>query len=186
MKKFFVALLMLAAVSFAASPASSKNMAVGGWLQGGNHGEHAGLDFQMRAGDANVWDIYAHLYLSNGDNSLGAYIGYYWNFFLNMPSDIGRMGFYAGPAGGIGWWDEEWYHDKFKTDWDEGGLAIRAGVVGGFQWEFPVIPLQLFLELNPVGELHFVWWDDDAGHDDSEVQWKLPDFYFRIGLRFWF
>jgi len=49
------------------------------------------------------------------------------------------------------------------------------------------MPLQLYLELNPVGEFHYLWWDEDyVGHDDSDVEWEIPDFYFRIGLRFWF
>ena len=182
MKKFLIAALMFVAMAFAEAPSSSKQMGVGGWLQGGNGGEHAGLDFQMRSGATNVWDIYAHFYFSSGDNSLGAYLGYYWNFYLNgVPGDIGRMGFYVGPAGGLGWWDED-----VGGGWDEDGISVRIGVVGGYEWEFPVIPLQLYLELNPVGEFHYVWWDDDHGNDDSETDWKLPDVYFRIGLRFWF
>jgi len=182
MKKILFAILMVAAVAFAEAPSASKQMGVGGWLQGGNAGEHAGLDFQMRDGATNVWDIYAHFYFSSGDNSLGAYIGYYWNYYLNgVPNDIGRMGFYVGPAGGLGWWNV-----GHKDDWDENGLSIRFGVVGGYEWEFPVIPLQLFLELNPVGEFHYVWWDDNHDNEWDDTDWELPDIYFRIGLRFWF
>jgi hypothetical protein len=64
-------------------------------------------------------------------------------------------------------------------------------LVGGYQWEFPVVPLQLYLELSPVGEVHFMWWDyngkdDDDSYDDDDTSWKVPDVYFRIGLRFWF
>ena len=107
-----------------------------------------------------------------------------------MPQDVGRMGFYFGPVGGLGFWDEEYYW------YDEFGIALRVGITGGYQWEFPVIPLQLYLELNPVGEIHFLSWDghhandkhdpDYAYRDDSDTQWKMPDFYLRLGLRFWF
>ena len=186
MKKVFLAIVLLVAYSFAGSAAADKQMGVGGWLQAGNPGEHAGLDFQMRMGADVTIDIYAHFYFSSGDNDLGAYFGYYWNFYLNaVPGDLGRMGFYVGPAGGVGWWDDEF------AGLDDGGLSLRFGVVGGYQWEFPVLPLQLYLELNPVGEFHYVWWEyeDPIKHetyDDDDVQWEIPDFYFRIGLRFWF
>lgn len=181
-KVLVIATFCFVASAFAGSAAAEKNMGIGGWLQAGNPGEHAGLDFQMRMSDDVVIDIYGHFYFSSGDNSLGAYFGYYWNFYLGMvPDNIGRMGFYGGPVGGIGWWDED-----IGNDWETGGIALRLGVTGGYQWEFPVVPLQLFLELNPVGEFHYVWWDDDHHHDDNDTEWELPDFYFRVGLRFWF
>lgn len=181
MRKILAAILFLATVSFAGSAAVDKSMGIGGWLQAGNPGEHAGLDFQMRMGEDVTIDIYGHFYFSSGDNSLGAYFGYFWNFYLGMiPDNLGRMGFYAGPVAGLGWWDED-----IGNDWDVDGIAIRFGVTGGYQWEFPVVPLQLFLELNPVGEFHYEWWDI-GDHHDSDTEWEIPDFYFRIGLRFWF
>ena len=174
-------------------------MAAGGWIQAGNPGEHAGLDFMMRMGNDITLDIYAHLYLSDDDNSFGAYVGYYWNFYLNNPKELGRMGFYVGPTGGIGLWDEEYWVDRYDHNdhywWrDEFGFAIRFGATGGFQWEFPVIPVQLYLELSPVIEFHYLSWEDDHDYhngkydhyDDDDVDWKFPDFYFRVGLRFWF
>ncbi|MCF0215500.1 MAG: hypothetical protein HUK21_03390 [Fibrobacteraceae bacterium] len=182
MKRILGLIFICTAMAFAGSAAQTKQMAVGGWLQAGNPGEHAGLDFEMRQGSTNTLDIYAHFYFSDGDNSLGAYFGYYWDFYLNgLPGDIGRMGFYAGPTAGVGLWNVG------DDNWDETGLAIRGGVVGGFEWEFPVIPLQLYLELSPVGEFKYFWWEDekdDLDGDDSD--WQLPDLYFRIGLRFWF
>lgn len=182
MKKILAVILMVSAMAFAGSAAESKSMGIGGWLQAGNPGEHAGLDLQMRQAPNITLDIYLHFYFSNGDNSLGGYFGYYWNYILTgVPGDVGRMGFYVGPVGGLGWWDED-----IGGGCDESGISIRVGVVGGYQWEFPVIPLQLYLELNPVGEFHYFWWEDDHNHDDSDTDWELPDFYFRIGLRFWF
>lgn len=181
MRILLAALLFMVVASFAQSAAADKSMGAGVWLQAGNPGEHAGLDFQMRMGPDVVIDIYGHLYFSSGDNSAGAYFGYYWNIYLGMiPQNLGRMGFYAGPVGGIGWWDED-----LTSDWDTGGIAIRLGVTGGYEWEFPVVPLQLYLELNPVAEFHYVWWEIH-GHDDSDTEWEIPDFYFRLGLRFWF
>lgn len=189
-------------MAFAASGPESKQMAVGGWVQGGNPGEHAGLDFMKRLGNDITFDIYAHLYFSDDDNSLGAYVGYYWNFYLKgVPKDLGRMGFYVGPTGGVGMWDEEYWlvddhYDKNYWWRDEFGFAIRFGVTGGFQWEFPVIPVQLYIELNPVGEFQYISWEDEHVFDikgmrndyreDSGVHWKIPDFYLRVGLRFWF
>ena len=96
------------------------------------------------------------------------------------------MGFYVGPTGGLGWWNNDYGHNWNN---DETGLAIRLGVVGGYQWEFPVVPLQLYLELSPVGEVHFIWKDENDNEDDyedEETTWELPAVYFRIGLRFWF
>lgn len=190
MKKILFAILLSAVLAMAAAGSEDKSMGAGGWLQAGNHGEHAGLDLQFRESKILTLDIYLHFCFYPGDNALGAYLGYYWNYYLNVPKDIGRMGFYVGPAGGLGWWnvDKEWDH---HYDVEETGLAIRLGVVGGYQWEFPVIPLQLYLELNPVGEVHFMWYDidnqdDDDTFDDDDQSWKLPDVYFRIGLRFWF
>lgn len=184
MKKILSAILVFAAMTFAAG-SSEKSMAVGGWLQAGNPGEHAGLDFMLRQSDMITMDIYAHFFFRTGDNSLGAYFGYYWNFYLKaVPTNLGRMGFYVGPAGGVGWWNEDRWKNKVIPG-DETGLSFRVGAVGGYQWEFP-IPLQLYLELNPVGELHLLWWDYDDKTEDDDVQWELPDFYFRIGLRFWF
>lgn len=185
MKKILFGILLSAVLALAAG-SEDKSTGVGGWLQAGNHGEHAGLDLEFRQGKNITLDIYLHFCFYTGDNALGGYLGYYWNFYLNVPKDLGRMGFYVGPAGGLGWWDV----DK-GGNWEETGLSIRMGVVGGYQWEFPVVPLQLYLELNPVGEVHFMWWDydgkdDDDSYDDDDTSWKLPDVYFRIGLRFWF
>ncbi|MCQ2053706.1 MAG: hypothetical protein MJY82_00260 [Fibrobacter sp.] len=185
MKKIIILIAFLSAFVFAeGGAAANKNMGAGIWLQAGNPGEHVGLDFQMRMDETTVIDIYGHFYFSSGDNSLGAYFGYYWNLYLpSVPDKLGRMGFYIGPVGGIGWWEESF------RNWDYGGFAIRFGVTGGYQWEFPVIPLQLYLELNPVGEFHYLWWDREllrADEDDDDVEWEIPDFYFRIGLRFWF
>ena len=182
MKKLIAVLLFSFVAVFAQSEAAGKSMGIGGWAQAGNPGERFGLDFELRQGDLITVDIYLHFYFSSGDNSLGGYVGYYWNYyFAGVPGKLGRMGVYGGPAGGLGWWGESY------SGWDYGGLAIRFGVVGGYQWEFPVMPLQLYLELNPVGEFHYLWWDEDyVGHDDSDVEWEIPDFYFRIGLRFWF
>ena len=181
MRFFLVAIFFLVTASFAQSAAAGKSMGVGGWLQAGNPGEHAGLDFQMRMSETTVIDIYGHFYFSSGDNSLGVYLGYYWNLYLAaVPADFGRMGFYGGPVGGIGWWDED-----IGNDCDVDGIAIRGGVTGGYEWEFPVIALQFFLELNPVAEFHYLWWDYDK-HDDTDVEWEIPEFYFRIGMRFWF
>lgn len=194
LKKILGVISVCAAMVFAAAPSSSKQMAVGGWVQGGNPGEHAGIDFMMRQSEQITWDIYAHFYFSDGDNSLGLYFGYYWNFYLNAPADLGRMGLYVGPTAGIGIWDEEyWWFDEF-------GIAVRLGVVGGFQWEFPAIPLQIYLELSPVGEFHYLSWDgyDHPNYDPKkdeyeydyrdgdDVDWKLPDFYLRLGFRVWF
>ncbi|MCQ2122817.1 MAG: hypothetical protein MJZ25_01395 [Fibrobacter sp.] len=208
MKKLLISLILCVMLPVAVSAkssssgqsgSSSKNMGAGGWIQAGNPGEHAGLDFMMRMGNDITLDIYAHLYLSDDDNSFGAYVGYYWNFYLNNPKELGRMGFYVGPTGGIGLWDEEYwvdYKDHNDRWWwrDEFGFAIRAGVTGGFQWEFPVIPLQLYFELSPVVEFHYLSWEDDHDwnngkheyYDDDDVEWKFPDFFFRVGLRFWF
>ncbi|MCF0220661.1 MAG: hypothetical protein HUK19_00055 [Fibrobacter sp.] len=212
MKKILVSLLLSVAVAMAASTknsnsssgqsgSSSKNMGVGAWIQAGNAGEHFGLDFMMRMGSDITLDIYAHLFLSDGDNSLGLYLGYYWNFYLSgVPRELGRMGFYAGPTGGLGFWDN--YHsagwDGNRYVWwrDETGFAIRMGIAGGYQWEFPKIPLQFYMELSPVIEFHYYAWDDyyyddrdrrrNGDYDDTDVDWKFPDFYFRVGLRFWF
>ena len=186
MKKLLVAILVTASMALAATGSEDKNWAVGGWLQAGNPGEHAGIDIENRLGRDITLDIYLHFCFYTGDNALGGYVGYYWNYYLNVPKELGRMGFYVGPTGGIGWWDVDKGHH-----WEETGLAIRLGVVGGYQWEFPVVPLQLYLELSPVGEVHFMWWDydgkdDDDSYDDDDTSWKLPDVYFRIGLRFWF
>lgn len=186
MKKILIGILLSAVLAMAAVGSEDKSMGVGGWFQAGNPGEHWGLDLQMREAKDITLDIYLHFFFSDGDNALGGYLGYYWNYYLNVPKDLGRMGFYVGPAGGLGWW----YVDK-GDNWDENGFAIRLGVVGGYQWEFPVVPLQLYLELNPVGELQLMWRDYDGNDDDDRYEkddssWQLPDFYFRIGLRFWF
>ncbi len=206
MKKLLITLLVFAAMTFAASNSGSgsqsKNMAIGGWFQAGNPGEHAGLDFMMRSGKDVTIDIYGHLFLSSDESSFGIYLGYFWNFYLPVPKDAGRIGFYVGPTGGFGIWDVEQWHSHWENnhwvnDWwrDEFGFAIRIGATGGFQWEFPVIPLQLYLELNPVCEFHYLSWDDyydrngnvrPGRYDDDDVEWKFPDFYFRVGLRFWF
>lgn len=206
MKKILIALFVCVAMSFAASGSESKKMAAGGWIQAGNPGEHFGVDFMMRMGSDITLDIYAHLYLSDDDNSLGVYLGYFWNFYLKgVPSELGRMGFYVGPTGGIGFWNEEYWHNywddghkNYAHDYwrDETGFAVRLGVTGGYQWEFPKIPLQFYAELSPVLEFHYFAWDDyydssknhdrSGNYNDDDVEWKFPDFYFRIGLRFWF
>lgn len=173
--KLMAALLCGASMALAAVGSADKTMAVGGWAQGGNSGEHAGLDFKIRQGEINAFDIYASFKFSKHDNSLGAYLGYYWNFYdlIPLPTEAGRMGLYFGPAGGLGWWDVN----------DETGVALRAGLVGGWEWEFPKpIPLELYLEVNPVGEFHYLWYD----RDDDATDWELPDLFVRIGLRFWF
>lgn len=183
MRKFIAIILFSFVAAFAGSEAVDKTMAVGVWAQAGNADEHVGLDFELRRSELVTLDIYLHFYFSSGDNSAGGYVGYYWNYYLTgVPENLGRMGFYGGPAGGVGWWDETFFNDL-----DYGGIALRFGLVGGYQWEFPVLPLQLYLELNPVGEFYFMWWDDDfEDHDDHETDWEIPDFYFRIGLRVWF
>ena len=63
---------------------------------------------------------------------------------------------------------------------------MRFGVVGGITWEMP-IPLEIYAELNPVGEFHVIF-DDyrDNRYDDNYVTWQIPDLYFRMGIRFWF
>lgn len=174
LKKFLLVLLTVSGMTFAAGTEDKVN-AVGGWAQGGNAGEHFGLDYEMRLDPIVTLDIYLHFYLSKNDNSIGAYLGYYWNhYIIPIPPDAGRMGLYWGPAGGIGWWGND----------DENGLAFRLGVVGGWEWEFPQqIPLELYLELNPVGEFHCMWHNDA---DKNDTDWRLPDVYLRIGLRFWF
>lgn len=212
MKKLLASLILCAIVAMPAfaknssssgqSGSASKNMAAGLWIQAGNPGEHFGVDFMMRMGSDITLDVYAHMYLSDDDNSLGAYLGYYWNFYLKgVPKELGRMGFYVGPTGGFGFWDNEygagWLEANKRYTWwrDETGFAIRAGVTGGYQWEFP-IPLQFYVELSPVLEFHYFAWDDyyyedrDRGrigdYDDDDVEWEFPEFYFRVGLRFWF
>ena len=166
-KKVFLIAACVFSLSFAAGSADKSN-AVGGWAQGGNPGEHFGLDYKMRLDPTTALDFYLHFYFANHDNALGAYVGYYWNYYdlINIPADAGRMGLYWGPAGGVGWWDD--------------GIALRIGLVGGWEWEFPQnVPLEFYIELNPVAEWHFV----DSGDD---VEYKIPDCYLRLGLRFWF
>ncbi len=186
MKKLLVAILVTAVMALAATGSEDKNWAVGGWLQAGNPGEHAGIDIENRLGRDITLDIYLHFCFYTHENALGGYVGYYWNYYLNVPKELGRMGFYVGPTGGLGWWNNDYGHNWNN---DETGLAIRLGVVGGYQWEFPVVPLQLYLELSPVGEVHFIWKDENDNEDDyedEETTWELPAVYFRIGLRFWF
>ena len=65
MRNILTAILFLATVSFAGSAAADKSMGIGGWLQAGNPGEHAGLDFQMRMGEDVTIDIYGHFYFSS-------------------------------------------------------------------------------------------------------------------------
>ena len=166
-----ILVLAMLSISFScAAGLADKSSAVGGWVQGGNPGEKLGLDYKMRLDPMATLDIYVHFYFSDNDNSLGLYLGYYWNYYdiISLPAEAGRMGLYWGPAGGVGWWDD--------------GIAIRAGIVGGWEWEFPQgIPLELYVELNPVGELQ-VYTDDR----DDNTHWRLPDFYLRLGIRFWF
>ncbi len=170
----FLVLLMLAVVFASAAGSADKSSAVGVWAQGGNPGEKFGMDYEMRLDPMTTLDFYLHFNFTKHDNALGLYVGYYWHYFdiINLPAEAGRMGLYWGPAGGVGWWGY----------YDEDGFALRAGIVGGWEWEFPHnIPLELYVELNPVGEFHIVTWDND-----SDTDWKLPDVYIRLGLRFWF
>ena len=183
-----IMLLVIVASSLAlAAPAAQKSRAIGGWLQLGNAGEHFGLDYKHRLSATTALDIYGHFYFSSGDNSLGVYAAHYWHNYnlLKLSPGFGRIGLYAGPAGGFGWWLIDYYNNRTYTD-DQSGLAIRFGVVGGITWEMP-IPLEIYAELNPVGEFH-AFFDDyrDDHFDNNYVEWQIPDLYFRMGIRFWF
>jgi hypothetical protein len=187
MLKKIMFLLIVASSLALAVPAAQKSRAVGGWLQLGNAGEHFGLDYKYRRTETTAIDIYGHFYFSSGDNALGVYFAHYWHNYnlLKLASDFGRIGLYAGPAGGFGWWFVDHYKGAVFTH-DESGLALRFGVVGGITWEMP-IPLEIYAELNPVGEFHVIF-DDyrDNRYDDNYVTWQIPDLYFRMGIRFWF
>lgn len=184
MKRFilFPFLLILFSSYVSAAEASFKKHAIGGWLQGGNSGEHAGLDYKYLMAPLEAIDVYASFLFRTHDNSLGIYIGYYWFFdLIKAPTNIGKILLYAGPTGGVGFWDEELWHSANKKHYDQFGIAIRAGAVGGIEWDFP-IPLEIYLEVSPVGELHFIF--DD--YRDDTTDWKIPDFYLRLGLRYQF
>ena len=184
LQKWILGIMLATGITFAAVGSEDKNMAVGGWLQGGNSGEHAGLDLEFRHGAMNTLVLYTSFEFSKHDNSLGVYLGYYWHLYdvIPLPQQYGRMSLYFGPAAGMGWWQSDLF-DELGNEYDsESGLAFRAGIVGGWGWEFPKpVPLEFYIELNPVGEYHYMWYDDDHKSD-----WQLPDFYVRFGLRFWF
>lgn len=187
LKKISIMLFVATSLALALPSASQKSKAVGGWLQLGNSGEHFGLDYKHRLSATTALDIYGHFYFSSGDNSLGVYAAHYWHNYnlLKLSPGFGRIGLYAGPAGGFGWWFVDHYKDAVFTH-DESGLALRFGVVGGITWEMP-IPLEIYAELNPVGEFHAIFDDYRDNHFDHDyVRWQIPALYFRMGLRFWF
>lgn len=177
--------LALISVSLIFAGNGAKTKAVGAWAQGGNAGENFGLDFKMRQDSSTVLDFYIHFDFSKNENSLGLYIGYYFDYYniFDIPSEAGRIGLYWGPAGGLGWWNNDYWNESKGKRYDFNGLAVRLGIVGGVGWDFPQdIPLELYLEVNPVGEIHFLMYEGA----DNDTDWNLPDVYFRIGLRFWF
>lgn len=183
MKKILLALLLLAlSVS-----AQTKSNALGLWLQGGNSGEHWGMDWKHKLNPTTATDLYFRLYSSDHETSLGAYLGYYFHNYnvIKLDASAGRMPLYWGPYGGFGYWSEDWNDNN--DDWDVTGLAIRFGVVGGIAWELPAsVPIEFWMELNPLAEFQNVSWDAPAGQDDSDTHWEIPELYFRLGLRAWF
>lgn len=187
-KKISFILVLAASLSFAYSSASTKERAVGGWLQIGNPGEHFGLDFKQRLSSTTALNLYTSFYFRKGDNSFGLYGAHYWHNYswVKIPSTAGRLGFYAGPAGGIGWWDNDWWTSELSHG-EQWGLALRIGLVGGITWEMP-IPADIYMEINPLAELHFISGADYAPKKKKyrDTNWEFPDFYFRMGARFWF
>lgn len=180
MKRILAIVLITVLASFAAE----KNNALGLWLQGGNAGEHWGLDWKHRLDKTVATDLYFRLYSSNDETSLGAYVGYYFHHYDIIPLDAsaGRMPLYWGPYGGFGYWNNDW-----NGAHDETGLAIRFGVVGGWAWELPTaIPLEFWLELNPVAEFQHYSWDDHNYDRDNDTRWQIPDLYIRLGMRAYF
>ncbi len=178
--------LSLVLISFTFAGNEAKKNAVGGWVQGGNAGENFGLDWKMRRDGSTVLDLYFHFDFSKHENALAFYAGYYFEYYniLVIPPEAGRIGLYWGPAGGIGWWNHDTWHDAANDRrYDFNGIALRLGLVGGIGWDFPQnIPLELYLEVNPVGEFHLLI----PEKHDNDTDWRLPDVYFRLGLRFWF
>lgn len=171
MNKLLAILLLSCSVLFAADNAgASKNNALGLWVDSSE--DDWGLDWKIRQSPDLAMDIYAHFYTSSEKTALAAYMGYYRHHYnvLKLDPEVGKMPLYWGPYGGLGFWDD---HVK--------GLAVRLGVVGGWAWELPAsFPLEIWLELNPVAEMHYVWWDDD-----SDTDWEIPELYFRMGFRAW-
>lgn len=184
LKKISIMLFVATSLALALPSASQKSRAIGGWLQLGNAGEHFGLDYKHRLSATTALDIYGRFYFSSGDNSLGVYAAHYWHNYnlLKLSPGFGRIGLYAGPAGGFGWWT----YDYYNRHYDISGLAFRFGGVGGITWEMP-IPFEIYAELNPVGEFHLIFENGHTGYaNNNYVEWQIPALYFRMGLRFWF
>lgn len=181
MKKIWLLVSLLALSAFA----QSKDDALGLWLQGGNSGEHWGLDWKHRVNPTTALDLYFRLYSSDEETSLGAYLGYYFHHYdiIKLDAGAGRMPLYWGPYGGFGYWSED-RNDNDDNDFT--GLAIRFGVVGGIAWELPAgVPLEFWMELNPLAEFQNHSWEYADGRDHDETHWEIPELYFRLGLRAW-
>lgn len=183
MKRILLLLLVFGLFGFAQG---SANNALGLWLQGGNGDEHWGMDWKHKLNATTATDFYFRLYSSDEETSLGAYLGYYFHNYnvIKIDAGAGRIPLYWGPYGGFGYWSYDWNNND---NYDVTGLALRFGVVGGMAWELPSsVPLEFWLELNPLAEFRNTSWDAPAGQDDNDTDWEIPELYIRLGLRAWF
>lgn len=180
MKKTIVFLLILVGLVAAAQGKSAKNNALGLWID--NSGDDWGIDWKMRQASDMSLNIYGHLYASDNETAISAYLGYYKHYYdlIKLDASAGRMPLYWGPYGGLGFWDNDYAHHE------DNGLAIRLGLVGGLAWELPAsVPFELWLELNPLAELHKVWSENDVGDEWDDTNWHIPELYIRMGVRVW-
>ena len=134
LQKWILGIMLATGITFAAVGSEDKNMAVGGWLQGGNSGEHAGLDLEFRHGAMNTLDLYTSFEFSKHDNSLGVYLGYYWHLYdvIPLPQQYGRMSLYFGPAAGMGWWQSDPVWRSARVSWAAGAGNSRSRSLWNF------------------------------------------------------
>lgn len=155
--------LLFALVIAAPTFAQDRGVGLGGYLQAGNAHESGGLNGKLFLSQRQAVDLQLSIQMSPLAKSMGAYGSYLFHWWDALPINKGSLPLYIGPLAGIGIWN--------------GGFAIRGGGVGGFAYAFPsnTAPLDIYLQLNPVIELHIV-------DSDNAASFNL---FIQFGMRYY-
>lgn len=164
MKKISWLMVLLLASAFAApSFAQTKGLGLGLYGQVGNTNERGGINAKLWLNANNAFDLSASIEPDPLFASAGFYASYLYHFWNVLPVSFMKIPLYFGPNGGVGVWD--------------GGFALRGGVVGGIDFCFPTVPMDIYIQGNPAVEY--------KNYDNGDERGGLDlDFYLQIGLRF--
>lgn len=156
MKKLILSAIAMIAIGFTAQAQDISKNALGVRL-GGNNGFGGEISYQRALSQDNRLEVDLGWRNSNNYDAIKVVGLYQWVWNIE-----GGFNWYAGVGGGIGSWDNNYYHNDDR--YDDGGTFVFAAGDIGIEYGFKEVPIQISLDARPEVGSGF-YGDDNFGID---------------------